>query len=118
MIDMTALFTVFTLGDWIGLGLLALVIVGVAIYAIIAGVTELYNRKVKKNCYECKHWDLCNVASCGDGCEYRCKVRDDVSTYKRFHRMVSLNLHKFYTKCDKFCSKYNKKADGSEQQDD
>lgn len=110
---MSLLTTYFTLSDWIGLSILAGLIVFGIIYFIVTWIINLYNRFFKKNCFNCKNWHLSNVASCGDGCEYRCLKRDDISTFNRYHRMISMNCHAFYTKCKQFDSKYNEEKDGS-----
>lgn len=114
---MKTIFTVFTLGDWVVLGLLALLIVYLIIYFIYSWILGIYNRKFKKNCYYCKNWHLINVASCGDGSEYKCMKCPEVSTFNRYHRMVKSNELDFWVKCDHFESKYNDKPDGAEQQD-
>lgn len=115
---MKILFTVFTVRDWIVLSLIILVIVVTAIYALYTWLSNLYNRKFKKNCYNCIYWHLDNVASCGDGSAYSCRKHREVSTFNRYHRMIKFSERDFYTKCDDFESKYNpNKLNDSKQQD-
>ena len=108
--------TYFTLQDWFGIIILGGLIAFGIITLIINAITNLWNHIFKKNCFDCKHWHLGNVASYGDGCEYCCLKRKEISTFNRYHHMISMNKRKFYTKCDQFESKYNKE-NGSEQQD-
>lgn len=114
---MTILFTVFTLGDWITLGLLALLIVFIIFYVIYSWIMGIFNKHFRKNCRYCKHWHLVNVASCGDGSEYKCRICPGVSTFDRYHRMVKSNELDFWVKCDKFESEHNNNSNGTKQQD-
>ncbi len=34
------------------------------------------DNKFKQNCYECKNYKLFDVASCGNGCRYKCTIKD------------------------------------------
>ena len=74
-------------------------IVGILIIVVV-GIVELAktirNRLFRKNCFKCKHWDLCDVASMGNGCKYRCKKTGFRSG------MIDMNLNKYYKKCNEF----------------
>lgn len=47
----------------------------------------------KKNCYECKNYQLYDVCSCGDGCRYQC-IKNN-----RIDSVVSMNCNEHYEKC-------------------
>lgn len=91
--------TVFTLNDWI-----AVVLAGIVILIVIcSGLKSLYDRVFKKNCFDCKYWDLYNVASYGDGCDYKCS-----KTGHQTPHMISSNCRTYFRKCKNFESKYEK----------
>jgi len=52
----------------------------------------------KKNCYKCKHYNLFDVASVGDGCRYKCSKFDRID-----HSGMNTRVH--YEKCNEFESK-------------
>ena len=56
------------------------------------------DRKYKKNCFECKHYKLHSVASCGDRCKYKCSLKNIYCNHS-FNDRVKL------TKCENFESK-------------
>ena len=76
------------------------VIIGIAILlSIITAITEETKKIGKKNCYECKHYKLHDVASCGDGCWYKC------TKHNRKDSCVSMNETEHYEKCKFFTNK-------------
>ena len=56
------------------------------------------DRKYKKNCFECKHYKLHSVGSCGDRCKYKCSLKNIYCNHS-FNDRVKL------TKCENFESK-------------
>jgi len=56
--------------------------------------SKLY-RIFKKNCYECKHYILFDVANVGDSCKYKC------NEHNRIDR-CGMNTSVHYKKCKEF----------------
>lgn len=54
-----------------------------------------FKKKFKKNCYDCKYYKLHDVASCGDGCEYKCSKTNRIDRH-------SMNDRTHYEKCRQF----------------
>lgn len=77
-----------------------IIIILAIILLIVAVIYELlrrlYNKLFRKNCFKCKHWDLCDVASMGNGCKYHCKKTGFRS------EMIDMNLNEYYKKCNEF----------------
>ena len=83
---------IYTIWDIIIFGVLGLIISVGIIYITIKLILDIG----KKNCYECKHYELDNVAGCGDCCFYRCKL------YNRKDKGVSLNESTHLERCKEF----------------
>ena len=62
-------------------------------------IQESYNKIFKKNCLQCKHCYLADVASCGDGCRYKC-MKHKYETLNQ--RMISSNCRTLYKKCNDY----------------
>ena len=78
-----------TLGDIVGIIILGIVIIFGIFYILVNEIKKIG----KKNCYKCKYYELYNVASCGDGCWYKC------IKYDRKDNCVSMNETEHYEKC-------------------
>ena len=83
---------IYTIWDIIIFGVLGLIISVGIIYIIIKSILDIG----KKNCYECKHYTLDNVAGCGDCCFYKCKL------YNRKDDGVSFNETTHLERCKAF----------------
>lgn len=59
-------------------------------------IISMFLNKFKKNCYECKHYDLYDVAGAGDMCWYKCDLKEDRDTG------TSMNTKCKYVKCKNF----------------
>ena len=68
-------------------------------YIIYTLIQESYNKIFKKNCLQCKHCYLADVASCGDGCRYKC-MKHKYETLNQ--RMISSNCRTLYKKCNDY----------------
>lgn len=79
------------------LEVIVILVVLVLIVLLVQGVINLYRKLFKKNCFKCKHWYLANVASFGDGCDYRCK-----KTGRCTPHMISFNCHEWWVKCKEY----------------
>ena len=53
-----------------------IVIILLILYIIINNIKFQLNRKLKQDCYKCKNYELFDVISCGDGCRYKCKIKN------------------------------------------
>lgn len=84
---------VVTLGEIIGLGFIAVVI----IISIVAIIFESICNLFKKNCYKCKYWQLDSVAGSGGICHYRCNKHQLDSTV-----MQDFNDEYHYERCKEF----------------
>lgn len=82
---------VVTIGDIVGIILSILIIVSIAIYLIKEKIEE----RNKVNCFECKNYELDDVASFGDRCWYRCNKKNT----RQGH---SMNDNKFLVFCEEF----------------
>lgn len=88
---------VITINNIISFILLGLLILGITIYMIYAFIRGMLDRKFKKNCYECKYWQLNDVSGSGGIAWYKCKnncFKDEVRQ--------DFNDNYYYVKCDKF----------------
>ena len=74
-------------------------IIWVVCYIIYTLIQEAYNKIFKKNCLQCKHCYLADVASCGDGCRYKCR-KHKYETLNQ--RMISSNCRTLYKKCNDY----------------
>ena len=83
-----------TLGDIIGLGILVLFIAGGIIYTIIKEIKKIG----KKNCYNCKYYELYDVTSVGGYCRMQCKK------HNRIDNNVEIMEDEHYEKCKDFKS--------------
>ena len=68
------------------------------LHLVVAIIKNKLDSKFKKNCFDCKHYNLFDVASCGNSCRYKCTLKDRYD----YHNMN--NKHKF-VKCKEFESK-------------
>ena len=74
-------------------------IIWIVCYIIYSLIQEAYNKIFKKNCLLCKHCYLADVASCGDGCRYKCMKHK----YEALNqRMISSNCRTLYKKCNDY----------------
>lgn len=83
---------IISIWDIIIFGIIGIII----IISIISLIAEEIKKIGKKNCYNCKYYKLDNVASCGDGCWYRC------TKHNRKDDCVSTNQTEHYEKCDDY----------------
>lgn len=88
---------VVTLSDIIGLIVLGIFIIAIILYGLYLIISSFYNRKFKKNCFECKHYYLQDVAGAGDCCWYNCRIHNEY--HKDRH---SMNDKCMYRKCKDF----------------
>ena len=88
---------VITLSDIIGLIVLGIFIVAIILYGLYLLISSFYDRKFKKNCFECKHYYLQDVAGAGDCCWYNCRLHNEY--HKDRH---SMNDKYMYRKCKDF----------------
>lgn len=74
------------------------IIIVLLIFAIISFIKFKINKKFKKNCFKCKHYNLFDVASVGNRCRYKCN---------KLNRMDSHNMNNHYNfiKCKLFETK-------------
>ena len=74
-------------------------IIWVVCYIIYTLIQEFYNKIFKKNCLRCKYCYLADVASCVDGCRYKCMKHK----YEALNqRMISSNCRTLYKKCNDY----------------
>ena len=83
---------IISIWDIIIFGIIGIVI----IFSVISSIVQEIKKIGKKNCYECKHYKLDNVASCGDCCWYRC------TKHNRKDDGVSMNETEHYERCKDF----------------
>lgn len=86
---------IISIWDIIIFGIIGIVIIFSVIFSIVQEIKKIG----KKNCYECKHYKLDNVASCGDCCWYRC------IKHNRKDNGVSMNEEEHYERCKDFLKK-------------
>lgn len=80
--------------------IIAFVIIGIAIVgSIVIGIINRIKKIGKKNCYKCKHYDLYDVASCGDSYRYKC------NKHNRIDDSVSMNEEEHYERCENYIKK-------------
>ena len=89
----------FTFDDILKGFILGGFIIWVVCYIIYTLIQEFYNKIFKKNCLQCKHCYLADVASCGDGCRYKC-MKHKYETLNQ--RMISSNCRTLYKKCNDY----------------
>ena len=73
--------------------ILIIVIIVIIVISITTIIIEEIKKIGKKNCYDCKNYQLYDVCSCGDGCRYKC-IKNN-----RIDSIVSLNCNVHYEKC-------------------
>lgn len=73
-----------------------LVILSIIVYTILSILLTAITNIFKKNCYECKHYYLKDVASYGDACWYGCDINKDI------HDQQTMNSKSAYRKCNKY----------------
>lgn len=88
---------VITLNDIIWLSIVALAVIVFIIWFIICLIKSWYDKMFKKNCFDCKHYYLQDVAGAGDCCWYNCKIHNEY--HKDRH---SMNDSYIYRKCKDF----------------
>ena len=88
---------VITLDDIFSISFVIILIVLFIIWLIIIRIKAWYDVKFKKNCFECKHYYLQDVAGAGDCCWYNCRIHSEY--HKNRH---SMNDNYFYVKCNDF----------------
>ncbi len=67
----------------------------ITLIVLIPQIVCKISNKFKKNCFNCKHYKLSNVASAGDTCWYRCS-----KTQKE--NMHSMNDKEHFEKCSEY----------------
>ncbi len=68
----------------------------------LCNVIKFYiNLKFKKNCFECKYYNLYNVASVGNHCTYKCQKFNNINEHK-------INDKYNFIKCECYETKHNK----------
>jgi hypothetical protein len=77
------------------LGIPVLFIVLVIILLIVFSIKSWFDKKFKKNCSECKYYELFDVSSSGGGCRYKCHKHNRIDRH-------SMNGHCKYIKCNEF----------------
>ena len=67
----------------------------VLLYLLVSAIKYKIDSKFKKNCYNCKHYELFDVASVGDCCRYKCTIKDKYDRH-------SMNGRSNFVKCEDF----------------
>lgn len=84
------------------INLIDIIIISIILLIIAISIIKIIIEKIKKigkkNCYECKNYQLYDVCSCGDGCRYQC-IKNN-----RIDSVVSMNCNEHYEKCKRFDS--------------
>jgi hypothetical protein len=84
---------------FIELGVSLLVIIILISWVIFIIIKSWFDKKFKRNCFNCIHYNLYNVASVGDGCRYKC------DKFNRIDGSHSMNVKYKYVRCNGFESK-------------
>lgn len=67
----------------------------VIVYVIVSIIKYKLDSKFKKNCFDCKYYELFDVASVGDCCRYKCTLKDECNRH-------SMNDRTNFVKCEEF----------------
>ena len=82
------------------INLIDIIIISIILLIIAISIIKIIIEEIKKigkkNCYDCKHYKLDNVASCGDCCWYRC------TKHNRKDNGVSMNETEHFERCKDF----------------
>lgn len=54
------------------------IILAVILTIVILAIKRKLDSRFKQNCYECKHYRLFDVASCGGRCRYKCGLKNQI----------------------------------------
>lgn len=76
-----------------------IIIVIIFIIWLLCIIVSSFLNIFKKNCYECKHYELYNVASVGDMCWYKCNLKDEKDAG------TSMNTRCRYVRCKNYENK-------------
>lgn len=68
---------------------------------VIFAIKRIVESKFRQNCYECKHYQLFDVASCGNGCRYKCGLKGRYDNHN-----INNGIH--FVKCKEFEQKRRK----------
>ena len=71
------------------------IILAVILAIVILAIKRKLDSRFKQNCYECKHYRLFDVASCGGKCRYKC-IKKDRYDY------CDINDDEKFIKCEDF----------------
>ena len=83
---------VFTIWDILIIAMVVVFLFGLIVKAIIDEIRKIG----KKNCYDCKHYDLYDVTSVGGYCRMQC------TKCKRIDPTVEFGENEHYVKCKDF----------------
>ena len=75
-----------------------IIFLSILFFLIILFIKNKIDTKFKKNCFDCKHYKLHDVSSCGGSCRYKCILKN---TYHKH----SFNDRIKFTKCKEFKNK-------------
>lgn len=80
--------------------LIPIIVISICILVfLISVIKRILDTIFKNNCYQCKHYELFDVASCGGKCRYKCRLKN---TYYCPSMGDKVNL----VKCKEFEQKY------------
>ena len=71
------------------------IILAVILAIVILAIKRKLDSRFKQNCYECKHYRLFDVASCGGRCRYKCSLKNRID-------YNNINDDEKFIKCEDF----------------
>ena len=71
------------------------IILAVILAIVILAIKRKLDSRFKQNCYECKHYRLFDVASCGGKCRYKCGLKNRID-------YNNINDDEKFIKCNEF----------------
>ena len=86
---------IWTFSDIVFFALMCIIVCFI-VYKII---NHTIHKLFYKNCKNCKHCKLMNVASCGDGADYRCDLD---KTYKKLNKKMVKFHEPIFKRCKNF----------------
>ncbi len=94
---------VITFDDIMTIIILAIIILLFIVNIISISIKDWINRKFKKNCYKCKHYEYYGT-NLGQDCNYKCYKHNRID-------LVNVNSWEHFEKCDDFEEKEVEKDD-------
>lgn len=88
-----------TFKDIIWIIIFGLCILWILIWIIFNIIRNWFGKKFQKNCFECKHYKLHDVASYGGVCWYKCGIKPEIERRHDFNDKVE------YCSCKEFKEK-------------